>query len=152
MLDHVCALLAAAGTPGSVLPPTLLYNEGWMLRLVLDWFAARPRDSADPHPLASLRSACWYTEALLRSPFLPRFRGDPLAEAFTHADAAVGHFKIGTATAVAGGAPGARRAPGSRDDLAADACLFAKISQSCARIGATRVRHSVERRSAPLPG
>jgi hypothetical protein len=121
VLDHVCALLAAAGTPGSVLPPTLLYNEGWMLRLVLDWFAARPRDPADPHPLAFLPGACWYTEALLHSPFLPRFRGDPLAEAFTHADAAVGHFKIGTAREVAGGGPEAPRAQESRGDLAADA-------------------------------
>jgi hypothetical protein len=41
----VGSLLARCSSDGTVLPPTDLYNEGWMLRLVLDWFE-RNRASA----------------------------------------------------------------------------------------------------------
>jgi hypothetical protein len=77
------------------MPPTMLYNEGWMLRLVLDWFARQPREPADQHPLAFLPGARWYSEVLLGSRFRPRRRGDPLGESWTHADGAVGHFAVG---------------------------------------------------------
>ena len=30
------------GEEGSVMPPTELYNEGWLLRLLLDWFSRHP--------------------------------------------------------------------------------------------------------------
>jgi hypothetical protein len=39
--------------------------------------------------------ARWYSEILLPSQFLPRFQKDPQAEAYTHADAVIGHFSIG---------------------------------------------------------
>ncbi|MCH7876577.1 MAG: hypothetical protein IH965_14945 [Gemmatimonadetes bacterium] len=41
---------------------------------------------AVPHPFALMPRARWYSEALLPSQFLKRFRGDPLAEGWTHAD------------------------------------------------------------------
>ncbi len=74
------------------MPPTELYNEGWLLRLVLDWSSGHPGvlDALDVP-----EGTCWYSEALLPSPFLPRTRGDRLAESYTHADGAVGHFTIG---------------------------------------------------------
>jgi hypothetical protein len=75
----------------ALLPPTALYNEGWMLRLVLDWFAHHP----DTPPLAFAPGARWFSEALLPSRFLPRTRGDALAEAWTHADGIIGQFEIG---------------------------------------------------------
>lgn len=74
------------------MPPTELYNEGWLLRLVLDWFSRHPETE---HPLSVPADGRWYSEALLASQFLPRWRGDPLAESYTHADAAIGHFDIG---------------------------------------------------------
>jgi hypothetical protein len=40
--------------------------------------------------------ATWFSEALLPSPFRPRYRGDTRAEARTHADGVVGHFSIGS--------------------------------------------------------
>ena len=43
-------------------------------------------------PFALAPGARWFSEARLASPFLPRRRGDRLAEGFTHADAVVGHF------------------------------------------------------------
>ena len=38
----------------------------------------------------------WFSEARLPSAFLPRFRGDPLAESHTNADGVIGHFTIGS--------------------------------------------------------
>jgi hypothetical protein len=84
-------MLLRCGTEAAILPPTELYNEGWLLRLVLDWFE---RARVGNHPLVFSPGAHWYSEALLASRFLPTRRGDPLAESFTHADGIVGHFDI----------------------------------------------------------
>jgi len=91
MPNAVVEILSRCGTSRSVLPPTELFNEGWMLRLVLDWLD-RHRDH--PHVLAFEPGARWYSEALLPSRFLPRTRGDRLAESFTHADVFIGHFMV----------------------------------------------------------
>lgn len=72
-------------------PPTVLYNENWMLRLVLDCIV----DGGPSSLLPVAAGAKWYSEAQLRSAFLPRYRRDPLAESYTHADGVVGHFHIG---------------------------------------------------------
>ena len=63
-----------------------------MLRLILDWAQQHARGS---HPLAFLPDARWYSEALLRPPFLARRRSDKLAETWTNADGIVGHFNVG---------------------------------------------------------
>lgn len=91
VLRRITELLGRCGSKSSILPPTELYNEGWMLRLILDWFD-RNRDL--PHALSFLPKARWYSEALLPSRFLPRQRGDDRAESFTHADGVLGHFTI----------------------------------------------------------
>ena len=75
-------------------PPTLLYNEGWLLRLVLDWTA---RNRTAGSALSPAAGATWFSEALLPSRFLPRDRGDPLAESHTHADGVVGQIAVGQA-------------------------------------------------------
>lgn len=91
MIEAITRILNRCGTPDSVLPPTEIFNEGWMLRLVLDWFD-RNRDL--PHPLMFASSAGWYSEALLPSRFLAQFRADAKAESFTHADGVIGHFSV----------------------------------------------------------
>ena len=63
-----------------------------MLRLILDWVQQHVPGG---HPLAFLPDAHWYSEALLWSPFLARWRGDKLAETCTHADGVIGHFNVG---------------------------------------------------------
>jgi hypothetical protein len=73
-------------------PPTILYNEGWLLRLVADWFST---SGITDHPLSFPKDGHWFSEARLPSAFLPRFKGDPLAESHTNADAVIGHFVIG---------------------------------------------------------
>jgi len=93
-LEGIHALIDAAGNEPQRFPPTLVYSEGWMLRLVLQWFSVR---EAPGHPLEFHAGATWFSEALLPSPFRSRHRGDRRAEARTHADGILGHFTIGSA-------------------------------------------------------
>ncbi len=91
-LQKIFALLESCTSDSAQFPPTLLYNEGWLLRLALDWFSAHRLPN---HRFAPSPHARWFSEALLPSSFRSRHQGDPLAEASTHADGVVGHFKIG---------------------------------------------------------
>lgn len=90
-IHRITHLLTQLTTDQAHFPPTELYNEGWMLRLVVDWFQHNKVD----HPLNFHDNANWYSEALLPSAFLPRHRGDKLSESRTHADGVIGHFDIG---------------------------------------------------------
>lgn len=69
--------------------PTLLYNEGWMLRFVLQLLN---NGEIEHNKIPFTNEFKWYSEVLLRSPFLPRYQGDTLAESHTHADAVIGKF------------------------------------------------------------
>ena len=71
-------------------PPTELFSEGWMLRLLLE--ATFTGHGGMPFEFAD--QARWYSEARLPSAFAPRFRSDPHGEGFTHADGVVGHFSF----------------------------------------------------------
>jgi len=70
-----------------------LYNEDWLLRLVVDWFS---NSKISDHHLSFPKDGHWFSEARLPSAFLPRFKGDPLAESHTNADGVIGHFVIGS--------------------------------------------------------
>lgn len=74
-------------------PPTILYSEGWLLRLIIDWFST---SGISDHTLSFPKDAHWFSEARLPSAFLPRFKGDPLAEAHTNADGVIGHITNGS--------------------------------------------------------
>ena len=92
MFKQIIKMLQTCDTDQGVLPPTEVYNEGWMLRLTLDWFSKQP---ASDHQLSFEKGARWYSEMLLPSQFLPRYQKDPQAEAYTHADGVIGHFSVG---------------------------------------------------------
>lgn len=92
VLDRIKIMLEQSEGDAPLFPPTLLFNENWLLRLVLDWFALK---APEDHPLSPAAGASWYSEAWLPSAFLPRFRRDKLAESWTHADGVVGHFTTG---------------------------------------------------------
>jgi len=100
-LRQVFALLESASFLESNIQPTLLYNEGWLLRLVL----SAAEKGVPSLPFHFLQGARWFSEALLSSAFLSRYRGDQLAESLTHADGVVGHFRF---------------SPGSKAGLALD--------------------------------
>lgn len=92
ILDRINALLRIADGENRNFPPTLLFEEGWMLRLVLQWFS---NSRVAGHELSFHAGAGWFSEARLASTFLPRYRGDKLAEGYTHADGVIGHIRIG---------------------------------------------------------
>lgn len=92
--SEVQRILESITADGACIPGTLLYNEGWLLRLAL----AAGSKGADCLPFRFEPTARWFSEALLYSAFLPRFRGDRLAESLTHADGVVGQFLFGAAT------------------------------------------------------
>ncbi len=91
-LNRISELFAKCSENDRNFPATDLYNEGWMLRIVLDWFSRHP---GIDHTLSFNQSDKWYSEALLSSAFLARTRGDKLAESWTHADGVIGNFLIG---------------------------------------------------------
>jgi len=97
-IERISKLLESAHTDAAVFPPTILYNEGWMLRIVL----SLQSEGIECLPINFQPGAKWFSEALIDSPFLPRFRGAPLAEGLTHLDGAIGHFDIrpGTKTGI----------------------------------------------------
>lgn len=94
MFKWIEALLKGLDTDARVMPPTQLYNEGWMLRLLVDRYASVGLKN-EPTPLSVPAGCRWYSEALLPSAFLPESRRDRRGESWTHADGAIGHFDIG---------------------------------------------------------
>ena len=51
MIECVTELLLASGSAKRAsMPPTILYNEGWMLRLVVDWFDKNRETIHPPSP------------------------------------------------------------------------------------------------------
>jgi hypothetical protein len=90
-MERVWELLKRCGTANGVMPATALYNEGWMLRLLLDWFE---KNGPPKHPLSFYEGARWYSEPLLSTQFAARTRTDPWAETSTHADGVIGHFEL----------------------------------------------------------
>ena len=92
MLEGIHKLIDATESKPANFPLTLLYNEGWLLRLVLAWYS---QHKLKDKLLQFQPRATWFSEALLPSPFKPHYRGDPRAETRTHVDGLVGHFSIG---------------------------------------------------------
>src|SRR5262245_54519477 len=94
MINRIEQMLRMAAGDGRLFPATILFNEGWLLRLILSWVASAGRTDL---PLSFAAGAKWFSEALIPSQFLPRSRSDPLGEGFTHADGVFGHVTIGSA-------------------------------------------------------
>ena len=73
--------------------------------------------------MSPMAGARWFSEAWLPSAFLPRYRGDRLGESRTHADAVIGHFRIGDP-----GSSGLALAPEARQLVLLEAKLFNRLS------------------------
>lgn len=91
-MDLLSNLITSFDPEKSNFRPTELYNESWLVKLVLRQ-ASRISDSE--YPIGFLHGSNWFSEALLPSAFSARFQGDPLSESKTSADGVVGHFTIG---------------------------------------------------------
>jgi hypothetical protein len=104
-LKVVSDLIIGCETESTVFPPTDLYNEGWLLRIILEWFSKQ--DTAD-HELSFSYRCKWFSEARLPTQFKATSRKDQLYETWTHADGVIGHIIVGgigkTDTSLAGDA------------------------------------------------
>jgi len=142
-LDRVTQLLAECGSGSAHIPATALYNEGWMLRLILDWCSTHP--TAIEH-FIFLPGSRWYSEALLPSRFVGRGnRG----EGFTHADAVIGQFDFRT-----GGRGDITLAPNAKQFSVVEAKMGSLLSpgisnartyNQAARVVATHCRFRISR-------
>ena len=94
MLNTIMLLLEQLEAKKPNMPPTILYNEGWLLRVVMHWFF---QNQVADHPFSFKSGADWFSEGLLSTPFLAARRGDPLAESYTHADGVIGNIAVGGA-------------------------------------------------------
>lgn len=58
--QRIYDLLSHANSDDRNFPATIFYNEGWLFRLVLDWFFTQ---SAADHALSVAPGAKWFSEA-----------------------------------------------------------------------------------------
>jgi hypothetical protein len=93
-LARIISILDAATGLGTPIPPTLLYNENWLMRLVL----SIANEGVPCLPFALEPHARWFSEARLPTRFCARGRSDKKGEPPTHADGVVGHFSFATDT------------------------------------------------------
>lgn len=120
MIEIISHLLKQCDAFGRVFHAPELYNEGWLLRIILDWFSGQ---SNLRHPLAFTKKCRWFSEGLIPSQFLARFRGDKLAESWTHADGIFGNIEIGKT-----GKTDIRISSDATHLTALEAKLFSKLS------------------------
>ena len=123
----IAEMLGRSGSSEQVFPATELYNETWMLRLILDWFA---KNDTPGHPLNFSKNCRWFSEGLIPTPFRPRFQKDPLGEARTHADGIVGHFKVGEK-----GKADVQLSPEATHLICLEAKMFSKLSAGVSHAG-----------------
>jgi hypothetical protein len=91
MIQAVADILSRCHDTTTNISPTILYNEGWMTRLLVS-VSIDVGIRFQGIDFAEIRK--WYSEGLISSPFLPRSRTDTLAEGYTHADMALGDFEV----------------------------------------------------------
>ncbi len=116
---EVVKVYETIGSNAPCIRPTELYSETWLLRLLLS--LAFEGGHCLPFPIAS--GSRWFSEALLPSRFLPRFRADKLAEGETNADGVVGHFRFDPRTKA-----GLLLEKGCSQFVVCEAKMFSKLS------------------------
>jgi len=91
-MDLLSDLISSLDTTTPNFRPTEIYNECWLIKLVLRHARSIPDVG---FPLNFQEGSSWFSEGLLPTVFKARFRGDPLSESRTNADGVIGHIKIG---------------------------------------------------------
>jgi hypothetical protein len=92
-MDLLSELISSFDPSNPHFRPTELYNEGWLIKLVLHQASTIPDET---FPLGFLPGSTWFSEGLLPTAFKARHKGDTRSEARTNADGVIGHIRIGT--------------------------------------------------------
>lgn len=91
-MDLISRLISSFDPDQPNFRPTELYNESWLIKIILD--QASEIEDQD-FILSFLPNSGWFSEGLLPTAFKERYRGDPLSESRTNADGVIGHIKVG---------------------------------------------------------
>jgi hypothetical protein len=88
LLNQIIDIIKTVESKNSNINPTIIYNEGWMLRLLIQQSIT---EQLIVHGLDFSKIKNWTSEALISSPFVfAKVR----REGYTHADAALGDFDV----------------------------------------------------------
>jgi len=122
--DRILELLKRCDSAETVMPPTELFSEGWMLRLMIDRFEhiGFPNRSGRLIVPPKLN---WYCEPLLPTAFPPKVRSDRRGEFPTHADCVIGDFSFRKDTRV-----GLKLNATSKHFVVIEAKMFSELSAS----------------------
>lgn len=91
LMDRIQVMLRSCETASPLFPRSVLYNESWLLRLVLDWFS---RNSVSGHPLSFPENGRWFSDGLLPTPFVGPGRRPKVADPPCHVSGVIGHFDV----------------------------------------------------------
>ncbi len=87
-MKSIIDIISSIETNSPNLNPTVIYNEGWMTRILVNQ-SLKEKTKLPGLDFGEIIN--WTSEALISSPFVqaPKFK-----EGYTHADIALGHFKV----------------------------------------------------------
>jgi len=91
-MDLISKLISSFDPATPNFRPTELYNESWLIKIVLHQ-ASEITD--DDFIIGFSPESTWFSEGLLPTAFKERFKGDKLSESRTNADGVIGHINIG---------------------------------------------------------
>ncbi len=117
---RIGAMMQSCATKSPVFPPTTIYNEGWLLRLVLDWFSTH---NIPGHPLSLPENTRWFSEMLLPTILIGSGKAARLAESPIHVDGAIGNFAVGNT-----GKPELSLLPDAKHLVVVEARMFSGLS------------------------
>ena len=89
--NRLLALWQAATSDTPVFPPDKIFNQHWLLGLVLGWFAEQP---VVGHSLNFAPGARWFSGGMIPQPFMKRMGSDKRYDTRIPVDAVVGHFNL----------------------------------------------------------
>jgi hypothetical protein len=90
MIEQIKRILNAIDKKHPNVNPTFIYNEEWLIKLVLLWYNNHRKNDSLPF----VDSAIWFSEPRLISPFVNKKL--KCGETHTHSDGVIGNFNIGT--------------------------------------------------------
>ncbi|MFW6125671.1 MAG: hypothetical protein ACOC58_01075 [Chloroflexota bacterium] len=86
------AMVSSTVSKWPVMPPAEVFNERWLLRFIIDWFATNP---VLDHPFTVPPNGHWFSEGVLPTAFSGGGRLAKLAETPSRVDGVIGHVSIG---------------------------------------------------------
>lgn len=89
---RMAAMMQSAAGKSPVFPPGTIFNEQWLLRLIIDWYATH---AVVEHAFTLPPKGRWLSQALLPTAFGRGVRPTKLAEPPSEVDGVVGHVAFG---------------------------------------------------------